>query len=976
MQSEQASAATRDAVGDGLNSAPPSTDPALSAPGSTPPSGRVIVTLGDSPPTAPDDKTVITNRPLASDAPPPVLHTPQHIGAALVGKQLDHYELIEFVGGGGMGAVFRATDTRLGRIVAVKVLSRDQSDEETIRRFRNEAQSAARLDHPNIARVYFVGEASGWNYIVFEFIEGTNLRDLVDERGPLSLADALSFTLQIAEALEHSSSRDVVHRDIKPSNVLIMAGGQAKLVDMGLARLHQVESSSDDLTASGVTLGTFDYISPEQARDPRAADVRSDIYSLGCTLYYMLTGQPPFPDGTALQKLLRHNAEVPPDVRLFRPELNPLVSGLLTKMLEKRPGQRFQSPQELIAELASLAQKLGIPALSQRGRVVLKAAHDPHQWRTAAWQVAAAVGLLAVAVVVVDAVLSSGNHPAGEVILRPKLAAPQPAASSPSDSSTSPGAPGSPATTSPSGAPSSESSASPGVATTAPMSAGPEGASVPASASATSANVATSADEPGSTAVDPAPAGTALEGESRQGFALEAPAAAANVELTPQLVALGGGAELSAALSLPPPPRKVDRLIVAAQAPTNVPPGTEYATTLAAACRRAAELGLTEIDLQWTGRQIEQPLEIAGQRLTLRAAMGYRPIVVFRPALTGLEPDWQMIRMAGGSSSRLAIEGVELRLELPAEPASASSGWSLVSMQTGQTLELSDCVLTVQNAGEIHDRVAMITVQSRRASDTMSMPEVQPSMAPSTTLSLHQCIARGEATFVSLTEESPLTIHWNQGLLVTPRRLIETGGSLSKPEWYEEIKVSLIRVTASCRQGLYQMKRRPGAAFQFALDVTADHCVVMTDPTSALYEFIGVTETALGKKHLQCRGSGNLLARPDMVFLRFGPGSPQAMQEYRFEDRDLWSDEEALPRIPWRREPDLTMPAHLQVKSAFELNANEAMAADAGFDPAELPAIVPAPADVVPPKPAPPSATSLESPAATTDSSTSAEPAP
>ena len=107
----------------------------------------------------------------------------------------------------------------------------------------------------------------------------------------------------------------MVHRDIKPSNVLVTAGGQVKLVDMGLARLHQVESSADDLTASGVTLGTFDYISPEQARDPRAADVRSDIYSLGCTLFFMLTGQPPFPDGTALQKLLRHNSDEPPDVR-------------------------------------------------------------------------------------------------------------------------------------------------------------------------------------------------------------------------------------------------------------------------------------------------------------------------------------------------------------------------------------------------------------------------------------------------------------------------------------------------------------------------------------------------------------------------------------------------------------------------------------------------------------------------------------
>src|SRR5262249_22656426 len=156
------------------------------------------------------------------------------------------------------------------RIVAVKVLSQEQSsDEETLRRFQNEAQSAARLDHENISRVHYVGEDRTWHYIVFEFIEGLNLRDVVEQQGPLSLTDAVSYTVQIVEALVHASQRDVVHRDIKPSNVLITPQGRAKLVDMGLARLHQVEPAANDLTASGVTLGTFDYISPEQARDPR-----------------------------------------------------------------------------------------------------------------------------------------------------------------------------------------------------------------------------------------------------------------------------------------------------------------------------------------------------------------------------------------------------------------------------------------------------------------------------------------------------------------------------------------------------------------------------------------------------------------------------------------------------------------------------------------------------------------------------------
>jgi serine/threonine-protein kinase len=253
----------------------------------------------------------------------------------------------------------------LNRVVAVKVLSQEQSnDEETLRRFQNEAQSAARLDHENISRVFYVGEDRGWHYIVFEFIEGANLRDVVQNEGPLSLARAVSYTLQIADALTHASQRDVVHRDIKPSNVLITPDGRAKLVDMGLARLHQVEPAANDLTASGVTLGTFDYISPEQARDPRSADVRSDIYSLGCTLYFMLTGRPPFPDGTVLQKLLQHQGDQPPDPRLFRPELPEDLIRIMDRMLAKPPERRYATPEELIAELTTLAARYGLEGAS------------------------------------------------------------------------------------------------------------------------------------------------------------------------------------------------------------------------------------------------------------------------------------------------------------------------------------------------------------------------------------------------------------------------------------------------------------------------------------------------------------------------------------------------------------------------------------------------------------------------------------
>jgi len=305
-----------------------------------------------------NSKTVISRRPQN------VQHSPsranQLVGETLVGTNLEHFMLEEFVGKGGMGAVFRASDNKLGRTVAVKVLSQNRTDADSLRRFTNEAQSAARLDHPNIARVYYVGEDRGWHFIVFEYINGVNIRDLVEHKGPLPLDEAWSYVLQITDALVHASKRDVVHRDIKPSNILVTSQGIAKLVDMGLARLHQVENDDSDVTASGVTLGTFDYISPEQARDPRTTDVRSDIYSLGCTLYYMLTGLAPYPTGTVLQKLLSHSSDPPPNPQIYRNDLDDGTVSILHKMLAKRPGDRYQQPRDMIVDVLSLVEQLGL----------------------------------------------------------------------------------------------------------------------------------------------------------------------------------------------------------------------------------------------------------------------------------------------------------------------------------------------------------------------------------------------------------------------------------------------------------------------------------------------------------------------------------------------------------------------------------------------------------------------------------------
>lgn len=301
-------------------------------------------------------KTVISHRPVA--APEEFYRTMPlaELAEMLEGRQLDHFAVEQMIGGGGMGAVFRGRDLRLDRVVAIKVIPASRRDPETLRRFRLEAQAAARLDHPNIARVFYVGEAERWNYIVFEFIDGVNMRDLVDMDGPLTIDDAVYYTRQVAEALEHARQREVVHRDIKPSNILVTATGHAKVVDMGLARDTSMDKSSADATASGVTLGTFDYISPEQARNPRDADVRSDLYSLGCSLFFMLTGDPPFPEGTALQKLLNHGSQPPPDPRGWRDDISDQLYAILLKLMAKRPNDRYQKPMELINDLVLLAE--------------------------------------------------------------------------------------------------------------------------------------------------------------------------------------------------------------------------------------------------------------------------------------------------------------------------------------------------------------------------------------------------------------------------------------------------------------------------------------------------------------------------------------------------------------------------------------------------------------------------------------------
>lgn len=270
---------------------------------------------------------------------------------------------METVGSGGMAAVLKARDLELGRIVALKILPPHMAkDSENVTRFKQEGRAAARLDHENVARAFYCGEDQGLHFIAFEFIEGENLRTLIDRRGTISPADCVRYMLQVSAGLAHAAARGVVHRDIKPSNLIITPDGRVKIVDMGLARHTGSQSVNGGVTQSGTTLGTFDYISPEQALDPRRVDVRSDIYSLGCAFYHALTGRPPVPEGTAAKKLFAHQHEPVVDPREYNPTIPNALAAILARMMAKDVNRRYQTPAELTADLLALARMMDLPS--------------------------------------------------------------------------------------------------------------------------------------------------------------------------------------------------------------------------------------------------------------------------------------------------------------------------------------------------------------------------------------------------------------------------------------------------------------------------------------------------------------------------------------------------------------------------------------------------------------------------------------
>ena len=266
-------------------------------------------------------------------------------------RTFGRYVIEKKLGEGGMGAVYRAVDSKLKRTVALKILPREKAQNSIlVKRFQAEAQAAAQLRHKNIVCVYDSGELDGYLYIAMEFVDGIDVQDLVMRKGALSIKRSLDIIKQVARALEHAHEQTIVHHDIKPANLLIDRDGNVKLADMGLAR-SIAETEEAGITRAGTTVGTVDYMSPEQARDSKSADCRSDIYSLGATWYHMLVGRPLFPKGDLLNKITAHATEAPPDPRDIRPNIPESVVQIMHRMLEKKSDRRYQTPTELLHDL-------------------------------------------------------------------------------------------------------------------------------------------------------------------------------------------------------------------------------------------------------------------------------------------------------------------------------------------------------------------------------------------------------------------------------------------------------------------------------------------------------------------------------------------------------------------------------------------------------------------------------------------------
>jgi len=890
------------------------------------------------------------------------------------GIELEHFRIEERIGMGGMGAVFRAVDTRLQRYVALKLLAPSQSwDQSAVRRFQNEARAAARLDHENVARVFYIGDDRGLNFIAFEFVTGSNVRELIRRQERLSVADTVNYSLQIACALKHTSAMGVVHRDIKPSNIIITPNGRAKLVDLGLARKDSNESQAD-LTLPGTTLGTFDYIAPEQARDPRSVDVRSDIYSLGCTIYHMLTGQPPYPEGTVLQKLLDHQGREAPDPAKVNPRVPDHLSAIVRRMMNSDRGRRYQTADQLIRDLTSVAATLGLRGVNPEGLVwVASRSIHPRPWlRHVGW--VATAGLLLGSVLVL--------HQYSEEIGRRMFASPAGQQIADRDSGVRPAGttdPGDSASASVAGQGELELVAGngnrPQPATLpnegsprVPAGPGSDFENLPGDPLARLSTVPDALRIDSQLELDPSrnripdmrtllsdPAGLRTPGPDGRST-LSTTSASMKPATSP------GGAEAGPAAAVAATTTGTDQgstptvpITTPADAvglPVTLFSGSSGADrkfrTLEAACA-AAEDGST-IELQFTGRRLEKPLRLARRNITIRAAQGHSPVIEFMPtAFDSTEPVVRLISAPGGT---LRIEGVQFRLIIPAQ--AVAERYALVGISSAGLVRLERVAATVVNP----QRMSAVLVDVY--SPAGRMPADMPTM-PSETgrdelrVEIADSFFRGNASLLSLAWPGSLHITLENSAVGLTDDLIEIQPVAAASTSKSAVTISLQRLTSRLAGSLLHfLTTADGPQVQ----CEARRCIFSLAGSNPLIQMDpGISEED-GRRMLSWRSEWNSYDQAQ-TFLA-GPFSDQPLD---YEAWQLYWPPSAEVRtsnnpLPWRIghvalqkfEADALPPESFQLREPGSLFDNPLVPAervDAGCDLARLllPGIDPATAE-------------------------------
>jgi eukaryotic-like serine/threonine-protein kinase len=288
---------------------------------------------------------------------------------------LGKYKLLRLLGTGGMSSVYLAEHRLMHRQRAIKVLPQKRvNDSSYLARFHLEAQATAQLDHPNIVRCYDIDNEGDTHYIVMEFIEGKDLNTIVKQEGALPLELVCNYIAQAAQGLAHAHANGLIHRDVKPANLFVDKQGIVKILDLGLALFSDNERASLTVEHNENVLGTADYLAPEQAVNSHKVDHRADIYGLGCTLYFLLTGHPPFPDGSLAQRIAKHQSQMPADIRIDRPDCPRDLADICMKMMQKRPEKRHANMLEVAQVLENWLDKHGYKFEPGSGEAAAKAA--------------------------------------------------------------------------------------------------------------------------------------------------------------------------------------------------------------------------------------------------------------------------------------------------------------------------------------------------------------------------------------------------------------------------------------------------------------------------------------------------------------------------------------------------------------------------------------------------------------------------